>query len=44
MGRGAEQGLSEERGGARLGLEERPWGLMGVGGRDSGRTGKGSAW
>ena len=33
VGRGAEQALGRSRvGGTGLGLEERPWGLMGVGG------------
>lgn len=44
MERGAEQGLCLRKvGGTGLGLEERPWGLTGVGRRDSGRRGKGYA-
>ena len=44
MGRRAEQGLCLRKvGGTGLGLEERPWGLMGVRRRDSGRRGKGYA-
>ena len=39
MGRRAEQGLCLRKvGGTGLGLEERPWGLMGVRRRDSEKT------